>query len=167
MAHTTIKTNVDDIFRNAQSAFNNWFPIYEVIQNDASSIYLTDGQTIPILLGSNNFDSFGVDATPQISTTALIQEVPVSDPNRSNVALDNVDVTFDTVNQEPDIENDVAKEIKDSSTGTPRSGIFNSETNVKEQIKENKQIEEQELRNRDGEITRQAQNRELSSRNRN
>jgi len=148
-----------------QSAFNNWFPIYEDIQNDASSIYLTDGQTIPILLGSNNFDSFGVDATPQISTTALIQEVSVSDPNRSNVALDNVDITFDTVNQEPDIEDDIVNEVKDSSTGTPRSGIFNSETNVKEQIKENKQIEEQELKNRDGEITRQEQNRRLSRNN--
>ena len=46
-----------------------------------------------------------------------------------------------------------------------RSGIFNSETNVKEQIKENKQIEEQELKNRDGEITRQEQNRRLSRNN--
>ena len=148
-----------------QSAFNNWFPIYEDVQSDASSIYLTDGQIIPILLGSNNFDSFGVDATPQISTTALIQEVPVSDPNRSNLSLDNTDLTYDTVNQEPDIEDDIVNEVKDSSTGTPRSGIFNSETNVKEQIKENKQIEEQEIQNRDGGRTRQEQNRRLSRNN--
>ena len=67
-----------------QSAFNNWFPIYEDVQNDAASIYLTDGQNIPIRLASTNFDSFGVDATPQINTTKLIQEVPVEDPNKSN-----------------------------------------------------------------------------------
>jgi hypothetical protein len=56
--------------------------------------------------------------------------------------------------------------LKDSESGSPLAGIFNSEANVKEQVKENKQIEEQQLRDGDGEMTRQAQNRRLSSRNR-
>ena len=75
------------ILRNGQgsdSSFNNWFPIYEDIQNDASSIYLTDGQLVKVLLGSTNFDSFGVEAVPTINTTALIQEVAVENPNISN-----------------------------------------------------------------------------------
>ena len=97
-----------------QSAFNNWFPIYEDVQNDAASIYLTDGQNIPIRLASTNFDSFGVDATPQINTTKLIQEVAVEDPNKSNKELDSIDIVYDTVNQEPDISGDVVSKIKDS-----------------------------------------------------
>lgn len=149
-----------------QSAFNNWFPIYEDIQNDASSIYLTDGQLVKVLLGSTNFDSFGVEAVPTINTTTLIQEVPVEDPNRSNVELDNIDITYDTVNQEPDLSTDIRTKIEDSESGSPLAGVFNSEENVKEQVKENKQIEEQQLRDGDGEMTRQAQNRRLSSRNR-
>ena len=149
-----------------QSAFNNWFPIYEDIQNDASSIYLTDGLLVKVLLGPTNFDSFGVEAVPTINTTTLIQEVPVEDPNRSNVELDNTDITYDTVNQEPDLSTDIRTKIEDSESGSPLAGIFNSEANVKEQVKENKQIEEQQLRDGDGEMTRQAQNRRLSSRNR-
>ena len=147
-----------------QSAFNNWFPIYEDIQGDASSIYLTDGQVIPILLGSNNFDSFGVDATPQINTTALIQEVPVDNPNRSNQELDNITVTFDVVNEEPDISDDTTTTSLDSTSGNPQTGVFNPEADAKQQEQENQQLQEQEERAfGDEEKLRQAQNRELSS----
>ena len=93
------------ILRNGQTQtdlpFNNWFPIYEDVQNDDSSIYMTSGQTIPVRLGSTNFASFGIDAIPISNTTKLIQEVPVQDPNLSNKELDDVDNPYDTVNQEP------------------------------------------------------------------
>ena len=93
------------IIRNGQTQadlpFNNWFPIYEDVQNDDSSIYMTSGQTIPVKLGSNNFASFGIDAIPISNTTKLIQEVPVQDPTLSNNELDDVSHSFDTVNQEP------------------------------------------------------------------
>lgn len=105
------------ILRNGQaesSAFNNWFPTYENVQGDASSIYLTDGQLIPILLGSTNFDSFGVDAAPQINTTANIQETPVANPNVSNKEQDSTDITYDTVNQEPEISGDLNIKQKDT-----------------------------------------------------
>ena len=62
---------------------------------------MTSGQTIPVRLGSTNFASFGIDAVPISNTTKLIQEVPVQDPNLSNKELDDVNNSYDTVNQEP------------------------------------------------------------------
>ena len=153
------------ILRNGQgsdSSFNNWFPIYEDIQNDASSIYLTDGQLVKVLLGSTNFDSFGVEAVPTINTTALIQEVPVENPNISNKDLDDTDIKYDSVNQEPDLPTDIRTRIEDKDSGSPLAGIFNSETNVKEQVKENEQMVNNNV---DGGRTRQEQNRRLSRKN--
>jgi len=99
------------IIRNGQSQvdlpLNNWFPIYEDIQNDDSSIYMTSGQTIPVVLASTNFASFGVDAIPVANTTKLFQEVPVLDPSSSLVELDNTGSTFDTINQEPDLSTEI------------------------------------------------------------
>ena len=138
-----------------QSAFNNWFPIYEDVQNDAASIYLTDGQNIPIRLASTNFDSFGVDATPQINTTKLIQEVPVEDPNKSNKELDSIDIVYDTVNQEPDISGDVVSKIKDSDLAEEtKKGIFQDEKVFPIDENENAQIkkQEQERQDRESEI---------------
>tara|TARA_R110002050_G_scaffold297234_1_gene458369 strand:+ start:57 stop:1064 length:1008 start_codon:yes stop_codon:yes gene_type:complete len=89
------------ILRNGQgttSNYDNWFPIYEDINKDASSIYLTDGQQIPINLTQYPFDSFNTDAKPKIDTTANIQETDVVDPNKSNVDNDSTDVVFDVVN---------------------------------------------------------------------
>ena len=138
-----------------QSAFNNWFPIYEDVQNDAASIYLTDGQNIPIRLASTNFDSFGVDATPQINTTKLIQEVAVEDPNKSNKELDSIDIVYDTVNQEPDISGDVVSKIKDSDLAEEtKKGIFQDEKLFPIDENENAQIkkQEQERQDRESEI---------------
>ena len=138
------------ILRNGQSTadiskYNNWFPIYEDVQNDAASIYLTDGQNIPIRLASTNFDSFGVDATPQINTTKLIQEVPVEDPNKSNKELDSIDITYDTVNQEPDISEDIVKKLKDSDLAEKtKRGIFQNEKIFPIDENENAQIKKQE-----------------------
>jgi len=153
------------ILRNGQgdnSSFNNWFPIYEDIQNDASSIYLTDGQLVKVLLGSTNFDSFGVEAVPTINTTALIQEVAVENPNISNKDLDDTDIKYDSVNQEPDLSTDIKTRLEDKDSGSPLAGIFNSEANVKEQVRENKQIENQEIIEGNSGETRQEQNRRLS-----
>ncbi len=96
------------IIRNGQSqvdlsSFNNWFPIYEDIQNDDSSIYMTSGQTIPVALASTNFASFGIDAVPIANTTKLLENVPVIDPSASLVELDDTRSTYDTINQEPDL----------------------------------------------------------------
>ena len=96
------------IIRNGQSqvdlsSFNNWFPIYEDIQNDDSSIYMTSGQTIPVALASTNFASFGIDAVPIANTTKLLENVPVIDPSASLVELDDTGSTYDTINQEPDL----------------------------------------------------------------
>ena len=104
------------IIRNGQSQvdlpnFNNWFPIYEDIQNDDSSIYMTSGQTIPVALASTNFASFGIDAIPVTNTTKLLQDVPVLDPDSSLQELDDVENTYDIVNQEPDLSNE--EELKE------------------------------------------------------
>ena len=89
------------ILRNGQgstSEYDNWFPIYEDINKDASSIYLTDGQPIPINITAYPFDSFKTDAKPPIDTTANIQETDIVDPNKSNVSQDSTDINYDLVN---------------------------------------------------------------------
>ena len=105
------------IIRNGQSQvdlpnFNNWFPIYEDIQNDDSSIYMTSGQTIPVVLASNNFASFGIDAVPIANTTKLLQNVPVLDPSASLVELDDTENTYDVINQEPDLSTEAENDKK-------------------------------------------------------
>ena len=95
------------ILRNGQSQldldFNNWFPIYEDIQNDDSSIYLTSGQTIPILYGSFRRASFQLDGVPEANTTKLLQEVDIVDPDASPKELDDINNPIDSINQEPDL----------------------------------------------------------------
>ena len=143
------------ILRNGQassSPFNNWFPVYEDIQNDASSIYLTDGQLIPILLGSNNFDSFGIDAAPQINTTTLLQEVPVANPNISNKEQDSTDIVYDSVNQEPTRSGDL--NIKPKDTDFPENDNTGSLSNTSIFPADNKSTTTQ--------ITQQQKEREAS-----
>ena len=104
------------IIRNGQSQvdlpLNNWFPIYEDIQNDDSSIYMTSGQTIPVALASTNFVSFGVDAIPVSNTTKLLQDIPVLDPSSSLKELDNTESVYDTINEEPNTSNEKELEQK-------------------------------------------------------
>ena len=125
------------IIRNGQSQvdlpFNNWFPIYEDIQNDDSSIYMTSGQTIPVVLASNNFASFGIDAVPIANTTKLLQNVPVLDPSASLVELDDVENTYDIINQEPDLSTEAKLNEK----------IIEEFNNEIETIKEIKRKEEE------------------------
>jgi len=125
------------IIRNGQSQvdlpLNNWFPIYEDIQNDDSSIYMTSGQTIPVVLASNNFASFGIDAVPIANTTKLLQNVPVLDPSASLVELDDVENTYDIINQEPDLSTEAKLNEK----------IIEEFNNEIETIKEIKRKEEE------------------------
>ena len=104
------------IIRNGQSQadlpFNTWIPTYEDIQNDDASIYMTNGQLIPVNLGSTNFASFGIDAVPITNTTKLLQDVPIEDPTLSPKELDDVENYFDTINQEPSLENEIKEKEK-------------------------------------------------------
>jgi len=98
------------ILRNGQTApnlnYNNWFPIYENIQQDDSSIYLTSGQLIPVDLASTIFDSYGIDIVPTSDTTKRIQNVELEDPNVSNQEADSIDQPYDSVNVEPNLESE-------------------------------------------------------------
>ena len=64
---------------------------------------MTSGQIIPVALGSTNFASFGIDAVPVANTTKLFNEIPVLDPSASLQEQDDIEKTYDTVNQEPDL----------------------------------------------------------------
>ena len=136
------------ILRNGQGsedAFNNWFPIYEDIQADDSSIYLTSGQTIPVALASTNFASFGVDATPIANTTKLIQEIPLNGPTVSAKEADATGSVSDIINQEPDLNTEIKQqEINPNSIKDiiPQSGevIVQSKTSSNLQEDNNRNI---------------------------
>jgi hypothetical protein len=112
------------IIRNGQSQtdlpFNTWVPTYEDVQNDDASIYMTKGQLIPVNLGSTNFASFGVDAVPITNTTKLLQDVPIEDPTLSSKELDDASNFFDTINQEPSLENEIKKQEKLEKESFPK-----------------------------------------------
>tara|TARA_R110001592_G_scaffold100984_4_gene286041 strand:- start:7321 stop:8472 length:1152 start_codon:yes stop_codon:yes gene_type:complete len=112
------------IIRNGQSQtdlpFNTWIPTYEDVQNDKSSIYMTNGQLIPVNLGSNNFASFGVDSTPVTNTTKLLQEIPVEDATLSSKELDDIENFYDTINQEPDLNNEIVAKAEQEEQNFPQ-----------------------------------------------
>jgi len=92
------------IIRNGQQpagAFDQFLPLYEDIDRDDSSIYMTTTQNISITLASTNLSSFGIDITPQVKTTARIQRTPKGESGKSNNDSDNINITFDSVNVEP------------------------------------------------------------------
>ena len=92
------------IIRNGQQpagAFDQFLPLYEDIDRDDSSIYMTTNQNIGITLASNNLDSFGIDITPQVKTSARIQRTPKGERGKSNNDSDFIDIKFDSVNVEP------------------------------------------------------------------
>jgi hypothetical protein len=144
------------ILRNGQSQldldFNNWFPIYEDIQNDDSSIYLTSGQTIPILYGSFRRASFQLDGIPEANTTKLLQEVDIVDPDASPKELDDINNPIDSINQEPDLsteelfrekykekfneELDKISELnKSDEDARTRSNITSEEQNIRDEYR--------------------------------
>jgi hypothetical protein len=82
---------------------DNWFPVFENIQGDASSIYLTAGQAIPVALATRNFASFGIDAVPQIDTTERLQRVDLENTKVSANEADSTENIYDIINEEPDL----------------------------------------------------------------
>lgn len=77
------------IIRNGQSKEKNtsapWVPLYEDINNDGSSIYMSSGQDIPLEYASKNIRSFGTDA--QIGS-AFVPSLQIIDPyiNSPNIS---------------------------------------------------------------------------------
>ena len=93
------------ILRNGQSQvdlpINNWYPIYEDVSTDDSSIYMTSKQRIEFELASTNFATFGVDALSGTNTTQLLQDVPLENPNKSNKEADSTGSISDSVEKQP------------------------------------------------------------------
>jgi hypothetical protein len=93
------------ILRNGQSQvdlpINNWYPIYEDISTDDSSIYMTSKQRIEFELASTNFATFGVDALSGTNTTQLLQDVPLDNPNKSNKEADSTGSISDSIEIQP------------------------------------------------------------------
>lgn len=73
------------IIRNGQSKEKNtsapWVPIYEDINNDGSSIYMSSGQDIPLELASKNLKSFDVTVGAAFNSALQIPDpyIPSSD----------------------------------------------------------------------------------------
>jgi len=93
------------ILRNGQSQvdlpINNWYPIYEDVSTDDSSIYMTSKQRIEFELASTNFATFGVDALSGTNTTQLLQDVPLENPNKSNKEADSTGSISDSIEVQP------------------------------------------------------------------
>jgi len=93
------------IIRNGQKlnvdVFDEWFPLYEDVDNDDSSIYMTTNQNIPVTLASFNFFSFGINIVPQVKTSAKIERPVKGESGKSNNAADRIELNIDTVTKEP------------------------------------------------------------------
>ena len=65
------------IFRNGQSndpTSSPWTPIYEDINNDDSSIYMTSGQEIPLELSCKNLQSFNITVASSFNSSLQIPD---------------------------------------------------------------------------------------------
>ncbi len=94
------------ILRNGQEkgvAFDAWEPIFEDINNDGSSVYLTSNQNIPIELAYPFLASYGVDITLPEDTTTEFEKIAEPEGNEfvSNKEADSLDQAQDSVNVEP------------------------------------------------------------------
>jgi hypothetical protein len=58
---TIIRNGQSNIGRNIVGSTDPWIPTLEDINRDKSSIYLTSGQQLPLILSSNIPDSYGID----------------------------------------------------------------------------------------------------------
>ena len=100
------------ILRNGQTKdalkFDVWQPIFEDINNDDSSIYLTSQQNIPLQIAYSTLTSYGIDVTPPEDTTAEFQKIgeQLGDQFTSNNNSDDVTSVRDSVNVEPDLNTD-------------------------------------------------------------
>ena len=82
------------IIRNGQSKEKNtsapWVPIYEDINNDGSSIYMSSGQDVPLELASKNLKSFDVTVGAAFNSALQIPDPYFPSPNTSPKKLDNL-----------------------------------------------------------------------------
>lgn len=82
------------IIRNGQTKENNtsapWVPIYEDINKDGSSIYMSSGQDIPLELASKNLKSFDVTVGAAFNSALQIPDPYISSPNLSPKQADNL-----------------------------------------------------------------------------
>ena len=82
------------IIRNGQS--NNdinpspWVPIYEDINFDGSSIYLCEGQDVPLDLASKNLSSFGVTVGAAFNSALQIPDPILVSPDQSPNSADKI-----------------------------------------------------------------------------
>ena len=88
---------------------DNWFPTYENIQQDDSSIYMTSGQTLNIAYGSTLLDSYGVDLVPAAATSKQFQKQDLKDDTKSPKESDATGSQVDLINQEPDLTTEITE----------------------------------------------------------
>jgi hypothetical protein len=82
------------IIRNGQTKEKNnsapWVPLYEDINNDGSSIYMSSGQDIPLELASKNLKSFDVTVGSAFNSALQIPDPYIPSPNLSPNQADNL-----------------------------------------------------------------------------
>ena len=82
------------IIRNGQTKEKNtsapWVPIYEDINNDGSSIYMSSGQDIPLELASKNLKSFDVTVGSAFNSALQIPDPYIPSPDVSPNQADNL-----------------------------------------------------------------------------
>jgi hypothetical protein len=82
------------IIRNGQTKEKNtsapWVPIYEDINKDGSSIYMSSGQDIPLELASKNLKSFDVTVGSAFNSALQIPDPYIPSPDVSPNQADNL-----------------------------------------------------------------------------
>jgi hypothetical protein len=82
------------IIRNGQTKEQNtsapWVPIYEDINKDGSSIYMSSGQDIPLELASKNLKSFDVTVGAAFNSALQIPDPYIPSPDISPKQADNL-----------------------------------------------------------------------------
>ncbi len=114
------------IIRNGQTKDTpsiRWTPIFEDIDGDASSIYLTNGQEIQMALASKNLASYGIAVT-QSAAIVTIPNFTFQPSNRSVVTSDEEEL-FEASEQTEEVESPPAP-----VPPTNPSGSSNSTTNL-------------------------------------
>lgn len=86
---------------------DNWFPTYENIQQDDSSIYMTSGQTLNIAYGSTLLGSYGKDLVPAANTSKKFQTVDLKDDTKPPKESDATGSQIDLVLQEADLSTEI------------------------------------------------------------
>lgn len=96
------------IIRNGQTKNTpsiRWTPIFEDINGDASSIYLTNGQEIQMTLASSNLASYGTSVT-QSATVVTIPNVTIQPANKAVSTIDEEEL-FEAADSEEEVTQNV------------------------------------------------------------